>query len=165
MRVLIVDDSTVVRERVVAMLSDLQPGLEVVGQAGEVDEAILATRRLKPDAVILDISMPGKSGIEALRAITQDSPAPLVMMLTNYPYAQYRKRCLDAGADFFYDKSTEFCKVAETFRRLTQDPLWDRRRDICEGCSQAAFECSQPRRRMPLQNPADPQDEAWQGCA
>lgn len=145
MRVLIVDDSVVVRQRVVAMLSDLQPGIEVVGQAGEVDEAILATRRLKPDAVILDISMPGKSGIEALQAITQDTPAPLVMMLTNYPYSQYRKKCLEAGADFFYDKSTEFCKVSETFRRLIQNPRWDRRGDICIECSQSTFACNRPR--------------------
>ena len=145
MRVLIVDDSTVVRERVVAMLSDLQPGIEVVGQAGEVNEAILAARRLKPDAVILDISMPGKSGIEALQAITRDTPAPLVMMLTNYPYSQYREKCMEAGADFFYDKSTEFCKVSETFRRLNHDPLWDRCEDICDGCSQPTFACNRPR--------------------
>jgi DNA-binding NarL/FixJ family response regulator len=145
MRVLIVDDSLIVRERVATMLADLQSGIEVVGQAGEVDEAILATRRLKPDAVILDISMPGKSGIEALQAITQDPPAPLVMMLTNYPYAQYRKKCLEAGADFFYDKSTEFCKVSETFRRLIQNPLWDRHADICDGCSQPTFACNRPR--------------------
>ncbi|HYL81075.1 MAG TPA: response regulator transcription factor, partial [Candidatus Acidoferrum sp.] len=111
-------------------------------------EAILATRRLKPDAVILDISMPGKSGIEALQAITQDTPAPLVMMLTNYPYAQYRKKCLDAGANFFYDKSTEFCKVSETFRRLTQNPAWDRRGNICDGCSQPTFGCNRPRAEL-----------------
>jgi len=144
MRVLIVDDSRMVRERVVAMLSEVQGGIDVVGQAGEVTEAIGAYQRLRPDAVILDIAMPGGSGIDVLQTIKRDKPSPVVMMLTNCPYPQYRKKCLDTGADFFFDKSSEFCKVPETFRRMIQEPLWDRAGSICDGCPRRSDSCCRP---------------------
>ena len=67
--------------------------------------------RLQPDAVILDIRMPGGSGIDVLKKIKKNYPSTLVIMFTNYPTAQYRKRCLDLGTDFFFDKSTEFDKI------------------------------------------------------
>ena len=81
----------------------------------------MAIRRLKPDVVILDIHLPGSSGIEVLEAIKKDKPAPIVIMFTNYPYPQYRKRCMDLGADFFFDKSTEHEKLTEVFKRLLYD--------------------------------------------
>ena len=105
MRILIVDDSPVVRERLTALLAELE-GVEVVGQAQDVVGAVAAIRALRPDVVTLDIRMPGGNGIEALAEVKKVQPAPIVIMLTNYPYPQYRKKCLDAGADYFLDKST-----------------------------------------------------------
>lgn len=119
MRVVVVDDSFIVRERLTALLT--VPGvMEVVGQAQDVSGAIEAIRRLTPDAVILDLRMPGGSGIDVLRAIKHEQPAPIVLILTNYPYPQYRKQCLEAGADFFLDKSTEFHKALEILRQCSQ---------------------------------------------
>ena len=109
-KVFIVDDSPVVRERLVTLLSDL-PSVEIVGQAEIAFEAISATRRLKPDVMLLDISMPGGSGIHVLEMVKQERPAPLVIMLTNFAHEQYRQKCLQLGADYFFDKSTEFEKV------------------------------------------------------
>jgi DNA-binding NarL/FixJ family response regulator len=106
MKILIVDDSAVVRERLVGMLSEIE-GVEIAGEAENPQEAIEAIRRLKPDAVVLDIQMPGGNGIDVLEQIKKDSPAPMVIMLTNFPYPQYRKKCMEIGADFFFDKSTE----------------------------------------------------------
>ncbi len=120
MRVFIVDDSVIVRERLAAMLSEL-PGVELIGQAGDVAGTIEAIGRLKPDAVILDIRMPGGTGIDVLEAVKKEQPAPLVIVLTNYPYPQYRTRCEAVGADFFLDKSSEFDKIPEIFRQLTRD--------------------------------------------
>jgi CheY-like chemotaxis protein len=108
--VYIVDDSQAVRERLIAMISELE-GTALAGASGEPKEAIKAIRRLQPDAVILDIRMPGMSGIEVLREIKQDLRAPVVIMLTNYPFGQYRRECADAGADYFLNKSTEFEKI------------------------------------------------------
>jgi DNA-binding NarL/FixJ family response regulator len=118
--VVIADDSSAVRERLVSMLSELK-GVEVVGQAQNVEEAIASIRALHPKAVILDIRMPGGSGINVLQNIKREQPAPVVIILTNYPYLQYRKKCLEAGADFFFDKSTEFNKIPQVFKLLTRD--------------------------------------------
>jgi DNA-binding NarL/FixJ family response regulator len=120
MKVFIADDSATVRERLITMLSELE-GIEIVGQAQDAVEATKAILKLKPDVAILDIRMPGGSGIDTLRNIKRVTPAPKVIMLTNYPYPQYRKRCLDAGADFFFDKSSEFHKVTEVLEQMMQD--------------------------------------------
>ena len=118
MRVLIADDSEVVCQRLIAMLSEL-PEAEVVGQATNSSEAISSIQELRPDVVILDIRMPGGSGIDVLRTIKKNDSAPRVIVLTNYPYPQYRKACMDAGAEFFLDKSTEFEKVTELIKQLS----------------------------------------------
>ena len=117
LRVFIVDDSAVVRKRLVSMISELED-IEVVGQAKGALEAREAVPKLKPDVVVLDIRMPGGSGIDVLKEIKKGPSAPMVMMLTNYPYPQYRKKCMDEGADFFFDKSTEFEKVMEVLKQL-----------------------------------------------
>ena len=113
----IVDDSKIVRDRLVTLLSDLKK-IEVIGQAKSTRQAIVAIRKLKPDVVILDIRMPGGSGIDLIPNIKKDKSSPVIIMLTNYPYPQYRKKCLDAGADFFFDKSAEFEKVIKVCQRL-----------------------------------------------
>ena len=118
-KVFIADDSLIVRERLVMMLDELV-GIEIVGQAENVAEAISAIRKLQPDVVILDIRMPGGSGIDVLQNIKRDEAAPMVIILTNYPYPGYRQKCMNAGADFFLDKSTEFDQIPELFERLKQ---------------------------------------------
>ena len=114
--VFVADDSPAVRARVVRMLTEIQ-GVEIVGQAGDAPETIDAVKRLRPDAVVLDIHMPSGSGIDVLLEIRQNVPPPLVIILTNYPYVQYRERCLGAGADYFFDKSNEFEKITDVFRQ------------------------------------------------
>jgi DNA-binding NarL/FixJ family response regulator len=120
LKLFIVDDSLIVRERLVTMLNELA-GIEVVGQAENVSEAISSIRNLQPDVVVLDIQMPGGSGIDVLQNIKQAEAAPLVIILTNYPYQKHRQKYLDAGADFFLDKSIEFDqipKLLEQFKKL-----------------------------------------------
>jgi DNA-binding NarL/FixJ family response regulator len=121
-RVFLIDDSAIVRERLEAMLSELH-GIEIVGHAEDAFSAIDGVRILKPDVVILDIQMPGEaSGIYALEKIRSEKSAPTIIMLTNYSYPQYRKKCTDAGAAFFFDKSTEFDRVPEVLKALVSDP-------------------------------------------
>lgn len=120
MRVFIADDSRVVRERLIALLSEV-PEIEIAGHAQDAREAVGSILRLKPDVVILDIRMPGGSGIGVLQDLRQMTPAPIAMMLTNYPYPQYQKKCTDLGARFFFDKSTEFEKAVEALKELARD--------------------------------------------
>ncbi len=117
MRVLIVDDSEVLVQRLTSSLAEI-PRLEIVGQANNVADAILDIRKVKPDVVILDIRMPGGSGIDVLESLKKHPSPPVVIMLSNYNYQQFRKKCLQSGARFYFDKSTEFHKVAEVLRGL-----------------------------------------------
>jgi DNA-binding NarL/FixJ family response regulator len=116
-KVFIADDSLIVREHLVTMFDELA-GIEIVGQATQVVEAINAIQKLQPDVVILDIRMPGGSGIDVLETIKQDVLAPIVIILTNYPYPGYQQKCLQAGADFFLDKSTEFDQIPKLFEQF-----------------------------------------------
>jgi DNA-binding NarL/FixJ family response regulator len=106
-RVLVADDSPVIRERLLGILEDLG-GVTVVGEAEDGRQALAMVEELHPDVVILDIRMANGSGIEALERIKRLEAAPVVAILTNYPYSQYRDRCVALGADFFFDKSNEF---------------------------------------------------------
>ncbi|HXG47496.1 MAG TPA: response regulator transcription factor [Methylomirabilota bacterium] len=114
--VFIVDDSPVVRERLAHLISDL-PDTEIIGQSDIAFEAINSIRRTKPSVVVLDISMPGGSGIYVLESIKRERPAPTVIMLTNFAHDQYRQKCFQMGADYFFDKSTEFEKVIDVLRQ------------------------------------------------
>ena len=122
MKVFIADDSEVLRERLTTMLNDIE-GIEIVGEAGNGAEAVGLIMKLQPDVVILDIRMPEGNGINALQAIKKAQPDIVVVMFTNYPYPQYRRKCIVAGADYFFDKSTEFETVTKTLKQLIQDSL------------------------------------------
>ena len=115
--VFIVDDSPVVRERLANLIGELSD-VSIIGEADIAFEAIQTIAKCKPDIVVLDISMPGGSGLYVLEKIKKDLPAPVVIMLTNFAHEQYRQKCLQLGADHFFDKTTEFQKVLEVIRDL-----------------------------------------------
>ena len=122
MRVLIVDDSKIVCEGLQRMLIDIAD-VEIVGQAHNAKDAIKSISELKPDVVILDIRLPGKSGIEVLKDIRVTKLPIRVIMLTNYPYPQYRKKCEELGADYFFDKVTEIEEIPKVIEELAKDKL------------------------------------------
>ena len=113
LKIVIIDDSRIIRERLSGMLTEIGT-VEVVGTAESAASGIEMIRTIKPDFVILDIRMPGGSGIQALAEIKQLQPALKVAVLTNYPYPAYSKRCYELGADYFFDKSSEFEMVKTT---------------------------------------------------
>jgi len=117
MRVFIVDDSKAFVERLADLLDEV-PGVELVGRANDVPGAIHSILKTNPDAIILDLQMPGGSGLEVLRTVRQSHSSLWVLVCTNYPYPQYREECLAAGANFFLDKSAEFEKISDILRDL-----------------------------------------------
>jgi len=121
MRVFIADDSSLVRERLSAALYEIE-GIEIVGQTREAQLAVDFVRRLSPEVVIMDIMLHSGNGIDALRIIKRGEPAPIVLVFTNYTYAEYREKCMDAGADFFFAKSSEFKAMFETLRAFLKRP-------------------------------------------
>jgi two-component system response regulator DevR len=116
-RVLIADDSRLVRERLVALVSELDE-VDLVGQADEPDEILRQMRDLKPDVVILEPRLTRGLGVWVLERIRNLSAVPMVIMLTAFPYAQDRRRCLALGADYYLDKTTDFERVAEVVHKL-----------------------------------------------
>lgn len=112
MRVLVVDDAALVRVRLVERLTEAS-GVTVVGAAADGNEAVALARSLGPDVVVLDLNLPGLSGLEVLAVLKAQPNPPMVIVMTNHAHDHYRKECLSAGADFFFDKSTEFDRVAD----------------------------------------------------
>lgn len=97
LRVLLVDDHEVVRLGLLTLLEDIS-WVEVVGEAGSADEAIAAVARLVPHVVVMDIRMPGQSGLVACQQITQQWPQVKVIVLTSYADDDLIFRALQAGA-------------------------------------------------------------------
>ncbi len=127
MKVLIAEDSASIRERLRDLLSELD-GLRNIDEARDGIEAVNSIRDLEPDVLILDLRLPGLNGIRVLKSINQGELHPIVIVLTNYAYPQYRAKCIEEGAHFFFDKATEFHKIPEVLKRLI------RRSDSWQDC-------------------------------
>lgn len=117
MNVFIVEDSAPIRERLAAMLGGIE-GVSVVGQADTPDEALEGILRTRPDSVVLDIQLIGGSGLDVLRKARPQVPSTVFIVLTNHADAQYRRVCMEAGAAYFFDKSSEIAKVREIIAGL-----------------------------------------------
>jgi len=109
--VFLVEDSSLIRERLMRMLEAI-PAVKVVGYAESPAEAIEQISFGQPDVVILDIKLKGGSGIKVLQAVKQHMPGVIVIVLTNYSTPPFRSQCVQAGADYFLDKSHEFQNIA-----------------------------------------------------
>ena len=96
-RVMLVDDHEVVRLGLKTLLED-QPGIQVVAEAGNAKEALQAAENYHPDVVVMDIRLPGQTGIEACQALTSRWPELRVIMLTSYADDELISQALQAGA-------------------------------------------------------------------
>lgn len=97
-RVLIVDDHTVVREGLSALLSAPKYGVEVVGLASDGERAVARARELRPDVILMDMVMPRKSGLEAIRDILAEQPDARILMLTSYSNDNEISAAIRSGA-------------------------------------------------------------------
>jgi len=116
-RVLIVDDQELVRTGFRLFL-ETQPGLAVVGEAGDGEEAIERVRELRPDVVLMDIRMPTMNGVEATAKLTSGAiePAPRVLVLTTFDLDEYVFGALRAGAAGFLLKDAPRERLIEAIR-------------------------------------------------
>ena len=103
------------------LLSDIE-GVACESAPG-VAEAWRCIQAHPPDVVVLDIQLPDGSGLDLLHTIKAAGLPTIVIMLTSFLSPQWREKCLDAGADFFFDKYDEFQRVAEVVERLTHRDL------------------------------------------
>jgi len=111
-QVFIVDDSAPIRARLVEMLGHIDT-VAIAGQANNAADAISGILRTQPNIVLLDLNLGGSTGMSVLHAVRPQAPDISFVVLTNHSEPQYRSACAKAGADYFFDKSTEFDRVAQ----------------------------------------------------
>ena len=154
-RVLIVDDHAVVRTGLRKVLEG-EDGIEVVGEAGDARNAVFQARETKPDVILMDVVMPGKTGIEAIPDVLHDAPDAKVLILSMQDDPHYVREAFDAGASGYVLKEAVDTDVvaairdvaaggryvhpalgarmlaadAEERKRAELDPLSDRERDV-----------------------------------
>jgi len=119
LKVLLADDHEIVRKGLRSML-EAQRDCEVVGEAGDGRQAVAMTKELKPDVVILDISMPLLNGMEATRQILKDRPQTKVLVLTMHESDPLIREVLDAGARGYIlktDAGRDLVTAVESLRR------------------------------------------------
>ena len=117
-RIYLVEDSELIRERLLAYINNI-PGISVIGQTDNAGDAIEGILSSHPDAVVLDLGLKNSSGIAVLRAAKQWMPDTKVIVLTNYATASHRRKCMEAGAEYFLDKTNEFQSVRGILEQLT----------------------------------------------
>jgi len=120
-RVLLADDQALVRAGFRALL-DAQDDIEVTGEAADGDEAVQLAARLRPELVLMDIRMPGRSGLDATRAITADPrlTGVRVLVLTTFDLDEYVFDALRAGASGFLVKDTEPVDLLAAIRAVAR---------------------------------------------
>jgi two-component system response regulator DesR len=146
-RVLLAEDQSMVREALAALLG-LEPDIEVVAQVARGDEVLAAARAGAVDVALLDIEMPGCTGIEAAARLRAELPAVKLVVLTTFGRPGYLRSAMEAGADAFLVKDAPAAQLAEAVRAVLRgdrvidpalaaaalaegaNPLTDREREI-----------------------------------
>ncbi|NOZ06919.1 MAG: response regulator transcription factor, partial [Chloroflexi bacterium] len=118
-RLLLVDDHEVVRLGLRALL-ERHPQFEVIGEAATADEAVRAVREGRPDVVVMDIRLPGKSGIEACREIKQIAPGCRVIMLTSFANDEFLVEAINAGASGYVLKQLGSNALAQAIEAVAR---------------------------------------------
>ena len=119
-RILLVDDHHVVRRGVAGVIGDARPAWEVCGEASTGREAVAAAASLKPDIVVMDISMPDMNGLEATREILRNNPVTEILILSVHESEQMVHDVLSAGARGYMlkqDAGTDLIAALEALRQ------------------------------------------------
>jgi two-component system response regulator NreC len=116
-RVLIVDDHAVVRSGL-HLLLDAEPGIEVVAEAGNVRDAVFEARDKQPDVVLMDVVMPGQTGIEGVPLVLKESPGAKVLVLSMQDDPRYVHEAFAAGASGYVLKEAVDAEVVGAVREV-----------------------------------------------
>ncbi|MCX5429232.1 response regulator transcription factor [Streptomyces sp. NBC_00257] len=146
-RLLLAEDQSMVREALAALLG-LEPDIEVVAQVARGDEVLAAAHQHDIDVALLDIEMPGMTGIEAAAVLQRELPAVKVVVVTTFGRPGYLRRAMESGADAFLVKDAPASQLAAAVRKVLAgervidptlaaaaladgaSPLTDRERDV-----------------------------------
>jgi two-component system, NarL family, response regulator DesR len=116
-RVLIAEDQAMVRGALKALLA-MEDDIQIVGEADRADQVMQAAQQGKPDVALLDIEMPGCTGIEAAARVHRDLPGVKLVVLTTFGRPGYLRSAMEAGADAFLVKDAPAAQLAEAVRKV-----------------------------------------------
>ena len=122
-RVLVVDDHRLIRQGIVGLL-DSQPEIEVVGEGGTAREGVDLAASLAPDVILMDISMPGGTGLEATRTIRASQPDVRVVILTMHDREDYLYEALRAGASGYVLKGADVQELLQAVRSAARGEVY-----------------------------------------
>jgi DNA-binding NarL/FixJ family response regulator len=118
-RVLIVDDHAIVRQGIRQVL-EAEPGFTVIGEAGDAEQAVAQAEAGVPDIVVLDVSLPGQSGLEVARRLKRLLPTTMILMLSVYDNTEYVLEAVRAGADGYLLKDSSPADLRDAIRRVSR---------------------------------------------
>ncbi len=143
-RVLVADDHAIVREGIKQILAD-QPDLQLVGEAENGQDVLRAVRAGNVDLVLLDMSMPGRSGIELIKEIKRIAPSLRVLVLSMHEEEQYAVRAIKAGAQGYLTKTSAPDELVGAIRSVAQGRAYMRQ----EVVERLALSFSTPEEALP----------------
>lgn len=120
--VLIADDAPLLRERLASALRDIA-GVAKISESVDCVSTLTAISEDRPDIVILDFNFPDGSGLDILHILSASAERPRVIMLSTFGDADIRKRCIDVGAEQFFDKGRDFLAVVDRIREIATEAL------------------------------------------
>ncbi|MYS19427.1 two component transcriptional regulator, LuxR family [Streptomyces sp. DvalAA-14] len=162
-RVLLADDQSMVREALATLLG-LEADIEVVAQVARGDEVLEAARAHRPEVALLDIEMPGMTGIEAAAELRKAMPGVKVVIVTTFGRPGYLRRAMESGADAFLVKDAPAAQLADAVRRVLRgervidptlaaaalaegaDPLTGREREVLKAAADGSVNADIARR-------------------
>jgi NarL family two-component system response regulator LiaR len=116
-RILLVDDHTIVRDGLRSLLAT-EPGIQVVGEAGDGHEAVAQAERLQPDVLLMDLVMPGLDGLEAIRRIIARQPQARILVLTSFAADDKVFPAIKAGAMGYLLKDCDAAELVQAIRQV-----------------------------------------------
>lgn len=122
-KILLADDHAVLRAGLRALLSS-EDDMEVVGEAGDGEETVAQARKLLPDVIVMDIAMPGVSGLEATRRIGEEALPSRVLILTMHAEARYLLPVIEAGGSGYVLKSGADRELIEAIRTVSRGEVF-----------------------------------------
>ncbi len=120
MKILIADDSTLILERLQQTLGEIDQ-VEVVASLDNGIDTLEALRTLTPDLAIIDIQMPGLTGLEVLNAYRKENKSVIFILLTLHSQAYMQQLAVKAGTDYFFSKVDDFQKISQVVAELSEN--------------------------------------------
>ncbi|WP_341318307.1 response regulator transcription factor [Paraburkholderia sp. IMGN_8] len=120
LRVFLVEDAIPIRQRIAARFGAID-SVEIVGEAEEPGAALAGIDAARADVVVMDLRLTGGTGMELLHSLARSGSPVITIVLTNHSSAWFRQACLAAGAQYFFDKTSEFDLACSTITRIAHE--------------------------------------------